>query len=101
VAGVRVGAAWTVGATRVRPSLDVAWRHVFDNVTPLATLAFAATPAPAWTVAGTPIARDSLLLSVGLDAELSHSLAATLYYHGELADSADQQAIEGGFKLKF
>ena len=101
VAGVRVGAAWMVGATRVRPNLDVAWRHVFDSVTPAATLAFAATPTASWTVAGTPIGRNSLIISAGFDADLDQALAATLYYHGELASGADRQAIEGGFKLKF
>jgi fibronectin-binding autotransporter adhesin len=84
--GLRYASVWIAGAMRIAPSLDVAWRHVFGDVTPTAALAFAATPLATWTVAGAPITRDSLLVSAGLDAHLSQALAATLYYHGDVAE---------------
>ena len=43
------------------------WRHVFGDVTPTSTLAFASAPSIPFAVAGAPIARDALAVEAGLD----------------------------------
>ena len=42
------------------------WRHVFGDVTPTSTLAFASAPSIPFAVAGAPIARDALAVEAGV-----------------------------------
>ncbi len=51
----------------VSPSLDLGWRHVFGDVTPDLVHTM---PEASFAVSGIPIAEDSLLIGVGLDALL-------------------------------
>ena len=55
--GLRAAQTMHWGAMLVTPHLSAAWQHAFDDVTPDAALAFAATGI-GFTVYGVPLAQD-------------------------------------------
>jgi uncharacterized protein with beta-barrel porin domain len=101
VLGLRYAASWNVGGMAVTPSLDVAWRHLFDGAEPTRTLAFASAATPPWTIAGATIGTDAAVVSAGLETLLTQSLSASARYQGEFSGEAETHSVEGGLKLKF
>jgi outer membrane autotransporter protein len=88
-ASVPLSMAWST--TVLRGGLG--WRHVFERVTPTAELAFAGgTP---FTIAGVPIARDSLLVEAGLDSAWSRDVTVGIEYSGQYAGNASEHGIKG------
>jgi outer membrane autotransporter protein len=77
------------------------WRHVFGDVTPDATLAFASAPSIPFAIAGAPIARDSLAIEAGFDWNLSSNATAGVFYSGELGNRDLDNAIKGKLEATF
>ena len=77
----------------------LAWQHAFGDLSPAASLAFAG--GSPFTVAGAPLAEDSLLVGVGLDAVLSQSIRVGLFYSGQFASSAGDNAFKGTLAVRF
>ena len=82
------------------PRATLAWQHAFDNVTPAGVLAFQAAPVP-FTIAGVPIARDSLLAEAGLDLAIGRHATLGVSYVGQLASNVQDHAAKGKFSWKF
>ena len=82
------------------PRVTVAWQHAFDDVTPDARLAFLGAPVP-FTIAGVPIARDSLLGEAGLDLAIGRHATLGISYTGQLAGNVQDHAAKGKFTWKF
>jgi outer membrane autotransporter protein len=97
--GMRASTGFDVGGMQARASGAVGWRHAFGDVTPLATHAFAGSPA--FTVAGTPIAEDALVLEAGLDFDVSDSATFGVSYDGQIGDGAQDHAFSGTLKVRF
>jgi outer membrane autotransporter protein len=85
----------------VVPRASAAWQHAFNSVTPEAVLAFAAAPANTFTIAGVPIARDSLLAEAGLDLVLNAHATVGVSYTGQIASNVTDHAAKGKFSWKF
>ena len=77
------------------------WQHVFGDVTPAATLAFASAPATTFTVTGAPIARDALVAEAGLDWRVTAATSLGLYYSGTVAGHANDNAVKGRIDVAF
>jgi outer membrane autotransporter protein len=75
------------------------WRHAFGTVAPEATLAFSS--GSPFTIAGAPLARDSLIAEGGVDFDLTPSTKLGLAYAGALSHSAQDHAIKGSFLHRF
>ncbi|NGN41683.1 autotransporter domain-containing protein [Mesorhizobium sp. CGMCC 1.15528] len=92
--GLRAASAFTLGTVEVTAKGMLGWRHAFGDVTPLSTAAFAGSNA--FTVAGTPIARNAALVEAGLDLKLSDTASISASYTGQYGSGAQ----EHGFKAR-
>jgi outer membrane autotransporter protein len=78
----------------------VGWRHALGDVTPETTLSFDSGSAP-FTVSGVPIARDSALIELGADLDLTDRLTLGLSYSGQIAADAREHGVRGEIRLSF
>ena len=76
------------------------WQHAFGTAMPNSTLAFEAG-GPTFGVAGVPIARDTAVLGLGIDAQLTKNLTFGLSYRGQLARSVSDDAVYANLLWKF
>jgi outer membrane autotransporter protein len=82
------------------PRATLAWQHAFGNLSPTAALAFRST-AIGFDISGVPLARDSALIEAGLDLRVTPHAKFGLWYSGELATTARDHAVKGGFTWNF
>ncbi len=76
------------------------WRHALGDATPDATLSFAGGSEP-FTVQGLPISRDSALVELGADLDLTDRLTLGLAYSGQIAANSREHGIRGELRLSF
>jgi outer membrane autotransporter protein len=99
--GIRAASLIPLGYDMVLvPRGTLAWQHAFDSVTPAGALAFQAAPVP-FTIAGVPIARDSLLAEAGLDLAIGRHATLGVSYVGQIASNVQDHAAKGKFSWKF
>jgi autotransporter-associated beta strand protein len=98
--GARVAAALFDDASLVARGM-LGWRHVFGDVTPTSTLAFANAPSIPFTVAGAPVARDALAVEAGVDWRLTRQATVGVFYSGSLATRDEDNAIKGKLDVAF
>ncbi|MBL7405614.1 autotransporter outer membrane beta-barrel domain-containing protein, partial [Escherichia coli] len=72
----------------------------FGDVVPAALLAFGAG-GPAFLSAGVPIDRDALVAQVGLELAVTPDASLGVAYTGQTGARARDQAVTGGFTLRF
>ena len=77
----------------------IGWRHAFGDTTPTATHAF--TIGDAFTAAGVPIARNSAVVELGLDLNLSPTATFGLSYTGQLATDAQDHGFKANLNVRF
>jgi outer membrane autotransporter protein len=92
--GLRAAATTRVSNVTVVPKVSAAWQHAFDDETPDATLAFAATGGD-FTIVGVPLAQDSILLEAGLDLSLSPTATLGVSYTGQFATDVSDNGVKG------
>ena len=97
--GLRASTGFGIGAIQATASGMVGWRHALGDVTPLSSFAFAGSNA--FTIAGTPIAEDAVLLEAGLDFSLSAKASLGVSYSGQIASNAGDHAFRADFSVKF
>jgi len=73
---------------RLRATLG--WRHAMGDVDPDRTMAFGS--GPAFTVAGTPIARNAAVAEVGAEVAVSKNAAIGLSYQGQFGSGSRENA---------
>ncbi|MGU3560087.1 autotransporter domain-containing protein [Methylobacterium radiotolerans] len=78
----------------------VGYRRAFGDVVPTALLAFGAG-GPAFLSAGVPIDRDALVAQVGLELAVTPDASLGVAYTGQTGARARDQAVTGGFTLRF
>ena len=93
--GLRFGMA--VDSAKLRGGLG--WRHAFGNDRPDATLAFAG--GSAFTVAGTPIAKNAAVVDAGLDFTLQPNATLGVSYTGQFGNGAKDNGIRATLAVKF
>jgi len=77
------------------------WRHMFGDVTPNSTLAFASAPSIPFAVAGAPIARDALAIEAGLEWRMTRQVTIGVFYSGSLAARDEDNAVKGRLDVVF
>lgn len=97
--GLRAAAAAHVGGIEAAARGMIGWRHAFGDVTPYSALALAG--GNAFTIGGTPIARDALVLEAGLDVAVSPNTKFGLGYNGQIASNARDHAVKADLTVKF
>ncbi|MBY5436146.1 autotransporter domain-containing protein, partial [Rhizobium leguminosarum] len=97
--GLRTSTAFTMGGIHTTARSMLGWRHAFDDVTPLAAVAFAG--GSPFTIAGVPITRDAPVVEAGLDFQLSSSAVLGITYSGQFGADAIDQSVKANFNMKF
>jgi outer membrane autotransporter protein len=98
--GLRAASTMHWGAMLVVPHISAAWQHAFDDVTPDAALAFAATGA-GFVVSGVPLGVDTALIDAGLDFALGANTTAGVSYTGQFGDGVQDNGVKGRFTWLF
>ena len=97
--GLRASAPVDLGGTAIGLQGMVGWRHAFGDATPTSEHAFAT--GDAFTVAGTPIARDVAVFEAGLSVSLSKTATFGVSYAGQAGGGDWEQQIKGRFDVRF
>lgn len=99
--GLRAGIPLAApGGWAVAAKGTLGWRHAFGDPAPLRALAFA-TGGSAFTIAGTPIAKDALLFEAGLDATLGRDIVIGVLYSGQYGSAVQDHAVKGEALRRF
>lgn len=99
ILGARLTTQFDLAGVMISPSLDLGWRHVYGDITPDLVYTM---PEASFAVSGIPIAEDSLLIGLGLDALLpSTGWRTSLKYVGEIADDAQLHTFTAGVAIPF
>lgn len=92
------------GATALTSTLTargmLGWRHALGDVTPVAALAFQSGGA-AFTLAGSPIARNALVAEAGVDVAIAANATLGVSWTGQYADQSHDNAVKGNFRWSF
>jgi fibronectin-binding autotransporter adhesin len=70
------------------------------NIPPVAALAFQSGGA-AFTLAGSPIARDALVTEAGFDLVATSNASLGISWTGQFADQSHDNAVKGNFRWRF
>jgi len=98
--GLRGSTGFDLGPAKATLRGMLGWRHAFGDIDPTSTYRFAAGSSP-FTVAGVPIAEDSLLVDVGMDVALNRSVSLNVAYRGQVGDGSTDQSVRGSFVWRF
>ncbi|TYC64334.1 autotransporter domain-containing protein [Rhodobacterales bacterium] len=79
----------------------LAWRHSYGDVTPEVSSAFVTDGTQAFTVAGTPIDEDTVLVETGANLKITESLNLSASYRGEFGTNAQDNTLNARFGLTF
>lgn len=97
--GFRVTADLNQEVIPVKARADIAWRHAFGDVTPISEANFAGSNS--FTVNGSDIGRNTVLLSGGLDFQLKHNAVLGIAYQGQFGSGITQNGLNTHLKIKF
>ncbi|AEQ50975.1 autotransporter outer membrane beta-barrel domain-containing protein [Pelagibacterium halotolerans] len=96
--GVRGEATIGLGETSATLSGGIGWQHAFGDA-PSTTHALAA--GDAFTVAGAPPARDTLVLDAGLELDISDAVTFGLSYSGQIASGLSDHGAKASLNVRF
>jgi outer membrane autotransporter protein len=89
--GVRAHSDFKLAGKDARLKGTVGWRHAFGDVKQTATMAFEGSSS--FTVTGAPLARNTALVGLQAEVELSRRAALELGYQGEYASGSREHAV--------
>lgn len=98
--GLRADKQWQANKTvTVGLHAELGWQHTFGNVKQSANLKF--NDAAAFSINSTAASRDSALVKVGTQVNVSENTALTLGYSGQLSSNNQDNSINAGFDWRF
>jgi len=97
--GLRVHSDFQLAGKEGRLRATVGWRHAFGDVTAKKTMAFEG--GQNFTVAGTPLARNTAVLGLEADVALSRSAALVLGYQGEMGSGQRDHSVNAKLRWAF
>ena len=98
--GLRGGQEIDVNGVPITASFTLGWQHAFGDTVPAAVMSFATGSAP-FSIEGAPIATDTFIFGGGLAYELNPNTRLSLRYDGQIATSAQQNAVSGALQIRF
>jgi outer membrane autotransporter protein len=100
--GMKASYDWQVGGAIVRPELQMAWQHEFEDTAYAINSRFANGAGGPFTVHGAETGRDSLLLGAGMAILWNERTSTYVYYDGELGrTNYDSHNVSGGMRMSF
>ncbi|WP_336813327.1 autotransporter outer membrane beta-barrel domain-containing protein [Bosea sp. MMO-172] len=97
--GLHASTDFDLGTITATLRSTLGWRHAFGDTTPLATFALAG--GSPFTVAGVPIAKDALVLDVGLDVAITRNATLGISYGGQYGGNTIDQSVRANFNVRF
>lgn len=97
--GLRASTNVALGAMPVTARGMLGWKHAFGDTNPLSNQAFATSNT--FTIAGAPIARDSAVVEVGININLTPGATFGFSYQGQLATYAQEHGIKANLNVRF
>lgn len=97
--GARAERDFALGSTKATLSGTLGWQHAFGDITPLAAMAFSGSDS--FSVAGTPIARNTAVVEAGLSLKLAPHAEFGIGYAGQFGDGVTQNGVRAGLKVRF
>ena len=99
--GVRLAHLGTLdNGMSLTPRLSVGWRHVYGDIDSSAQQSFL-SGGSAFSVEGTALDRNSLLLQAGVDLGISTTQSVGLGYSGEMGSDAQNHGLVAQWQLRF
>ena len=80
---------------------ELGWRHMFGDVSPASTAAFASSPAQSFTVTGAPLARNVFVVGAGADVELDNGAMLMVGYAGEFSRDTRDHGLRAELRFSF
>jgi outer membrane autotransporter protein len=97
--GLRGAAGFDLAGMDASWKGSLGWRHVYGDVTPVTTFAFAG--GDPFTVAGLPIARDAAAIDAGLDLGVARNVKVGIAYTGQIAKGFADHGAKAELNWKF
>lgn len=97
--GLRAAKEVMAGTAPVSLRGTLGWRHAFGTVATDVTQAFAGSGA--FTVTGTPVARDAAIVEAGVDVAVGSMATLSLTYGGQFGDGATQNGVNAMLQIRF
>lgn len=97
--GIRGEADFALGDLQATARGMIGWQHALGSVDQASTHTFG--NGAAFTVGGSPVARDSAVLEAGLDLNLNPNVDLGMTYNGRLGSGLQQHGIKANLSVKF
>jgi outer membrane autotransporter protein len=94
-----LGNSFELGGGTANFKGTLGWRHALNDKTPDATMLLAG--GTAFSVAGVPIAKDSVVVDAGLNLEISDTTTLGIAYNGQLGSNITDNGVRVDFSWKF
>ena len=100
--GMKASYDWQIGGAIVRPEMQVAWQHEFDDTAFAINSRFANGAGKSFTVKGAETGRESLVLGAGVAVLWNERTSTYVYYDGEIGrTNYDSHNVSGGMRMSF
>lgn len=97
--GMRVSKNFDLSGAKGKATGTLGWRRAFGDVNP--TSVFSANGTSLFAITGAPIAKNALVLGVGLDVEIAQGATLGVSYNGQVGDHTSDHGVRGNFSVKF
>ena len=97
--GVRTQRGWQTSKFDGHVKAMAGWKHGWGDLSPTASLAFAA--GNPFEVSSAPLARNALALEFGLSVAVGTASDISLVYAGDFGDDNTSQSVEAQFQRRF
>jgi outer membrane autotransporter protein len=97
--GVRTETGFDLAGLNATAHGTLGWRHAYGDVTPDANLAFAGSST--FGIEGVPIARNTALVSLGVDLDISDNGKFGLSYSGQFGSGIQDQSAKAKLSFSF
>lgn len=89
----------TAGGTTTRLRGSLGWRHAFDSVPTRSALAFSG--GSTFGIAGTPIAKEAMIMAAGLDANVGKNAILGIAYTGQVFGNVVDNGVRANLDWRF
>ncbi len=97
--GLRLSKNFDLSGAKGTATGTLGWRHAFGDVDPASV--FSANGTSLFAITGAPIAKNALVLGVGLDVEIAQGTTLGVSYNGQVGDHVSDHGVKGNFSVKF
>ena len=101
VLGLRLDADMAMSSGVFTPSVSVAWMHEFGDTEQTVDASFADAPGSDFSVIGSEVARDSVLVDAGANFSMDDTFDFGLFYNGQFNENYSANAVSARLGYRF